>query len=211
MTRTGKSPRELESVVEDLEAETPTDDGGEERTAEYIAEARARWEADEYESGSIDQLVDAYTLAFADDESRDIPPILGALSQVSTLDVGGYGSWKPLTDLAPYDEPPEPPSLPPVPTEEVADALEEFGVARGIDVPALRRRHPDDWVEHFLTDLFFERTRHRIKNSAADWDEEKRRETQATIERWREALHAGEWPGSVEDGRWKVRPLEAYL
>lgn len=212
---TPRSFRELEREIEDLEHGTSTSDPDpEEYEAEQLAEARERWDADEYDYGSWQKVLDAHTLAFtADPDARPEPEWSASLNALATvmidLDVGGYLAWKPISDL-PYDEPPAAPTLPPVPNGDVADALGEYGQARGVDVPELRRQNPDDWVEDFMAELYYSLQRQRIERSAADWAD-RRQQVRARIARWREAIRMGEWPGEVIDGKWRRRPLEEYL
>jgi len=200
-----RKKRQLENTVDEIDSQVHTTD--DEHFEEERAEARERWDRDAYDDGDeFQKVLDAYTL-----ETDGREAYLDALGFTIHLAYGGPSFIGPINDLPPYDEPPDVPQPLPVPGEKVADALEEYGVARGVDVPALRRRHPDEWVRHFMADLVFEERRRHVRKSAAEWTDAERRETEAYIRRWFDALDAGEWPGTVENGRWSVRPIEEYL
>lgn len=187
MTRTGKSPRELESVVEDLEAETPTDDGGNgELFAEEAAKARERWEADDYEPGDTNRIRDAYAVTadgYTWNEAFGITLRCVAFHRNNVL---GY--------LRSYT--PDEVHLPEMPNEDVREAWLTYGDEMGIDGHGIHERHGDEWRPWYFEQLYLAMARSQCRrldrDSTRDIDPDGERGTWA-LNREKHENEAREW------------------
>lgn len=126
MTR--KSPREIEHDIENLGGGRPPVDPAT-RYAHYQAEARRRWDAEEYDGdgGPLLKLWDAYGLAY-----DDIEPWAGMRRETIAIMIA--------TDPRPSHSPPAPDGYDgalPVPTEDVGEAIAELESAFEVRVKRL--------------------------------------------------------------------------
>lgn len=140
MTR--KSPREIEHDIRDLgggrrPGRPPGDPS--ERYARYQADARQRWDADDYpgpdDGGPLLRLWDAYALAY--DDAREWARVRS--ETISTLIA---------EDPRPEHVPPAPDGYDgalPVPTDDVRDAIAGFESIYAVSVKRLS--DPDDLAE----------------------------------------------------------------
>lgn len=171
MTR--KSPREIESAVEDLESESSVREG-DELYEEEREKAAERWGRDEYDN-SVGRLFDAYRLAY--DEQADWIEALAAMASYIPANLRGH-----VRRYEEHGEPPPP--FPPIPTEEVFEAWARGGEQYGIDAHGLRDRHGDDWFARLFENLYYETERAKAEGTRAVWNPE---EVEADIRRWRAA------------------------
>lgn len=121
MTR--KSRRELERTLDDLEDEEDPDHP--ERHRQTVAEARDRWERDDYE-GTYRRVLDVYALAYADDPDTRGEAWATVMSVAWDLMMGDEPEIGDLNQL-------------PVPTDAVEDALEAWGESAEFDVDRFTR------------------------------------------------------------------------